>query len=452
MALAIEADRPAEAFHYLERSRSRALLDTMNGRRPPLSKAMTAEERIEERRLRLGLNAVSMQVQAAEQVDEALRKRQDHARLDYEAFQTRLYAAHPELRVARAQVPAIGAKEAVSLLSGPATALLEFAVTPERTWLFVITSEGLRSFEVKISSAALERRVEQFRRQLANRDLRVDLAAAQLYTLLLAPARVALAGRTEWIIAPDGPLWQLPFQALESRPGRFVIEDCSVSYAQSFTALREEMQVNQRRRTAPGTLLAFGSPAGRDPLPDAARQVQAVAAVYRPDGRAYTGADASEDRWKREAPRYRILQFATHAVFDDRSPLYSHITLAEPAPGSSEDGLLEAWEIMQLDLSADLAVLSACETARGGVTPGEGLIGLTWALFVAGSPSALVTQWKVDAASTGEVMIEFHNAWRGGANGVSKAKALQTAQLRVLHKANSHPFDWAGITLVGDPR
>jgi len=452
MALAMEVGRPAEAFHYMERSRARALLDTMNGRRPPLSKAMTAEERIEERRLRLGLNAVSMQVQAAEQVDEALRKRQDQARLDYEAFQTRLYAAHPDLRVARAQVPAIGAKEAASLLSAPATALLEFAVAPERTWLFVITSDRLRYFEVKISSAALGRRIEQFRQQLANRDLRMEQAAAQLYALLLAPAQAALAGKTEWIIAPDGPLWQLPFQALEPTPGHFVIEDCSVSYAQSFTALREEMQVNQRRRPVPGTILAFGSPAGRDPLPDAARQVQAVAAIYQPDGRAYTGADASEGRWKREAPRYRILQFATHAEFDDRSPLYSHIELAEPPPGSSDDGLLEAWEIMQLNLNADLSVLSACETARGGVTSGEGLVGLTWALFVAGSPSALVTQWKVDAATTGEVMIAFHRAWRGGAKGMSKAKALQTAQLHMLHKPNSHPFDWAGITLVGDPR
>jgi CHAT domain-containing protein/tetratricopeptide (TPR) repeat protein len=452
LALALEAGHPAEAFHYLERSRARALLDTISGRRMPLSKSMTTEERTEERRLRLALNAVSFQIQSTEQPDESTRRRQDQARLNYEAFQTTLYAVHPELRVARAQTPAIDAKEAETLLSSPAAALLEFAVTPERTWLFVITSEGLRCFEVKVSSAALARRIHQFRRQLANRDLRVDQAGAQLFTLLLAPARSALVGKTEWIIAPDGPLWHLPFQALESRPGRFVIEDYSVSYAQSFTALREEMQVTKRRRAPAKTMLAFGNPAGRDPLPESAQQVQAVAAVYRPDGQAYTGADASEERWKREAPRYRILQFATHAVFDDRSPLYSHIALAEPQPGSSEDGLLEAWEIMQLDLSADLSVLSACETARGGVTPGEGLIGLTWALFVAGSPSALVTQWKVDAASTSDVMIEFHRAWRGGASGVSKAKALQRAQLHVLHKAGSHPFDWAGIVLVGDAR
>jgi CHAT domain-containing protein/Tfp pilus assembly protein PilF len=452
MALALEAGDAAAAFHYAERARARALLDTFNGRRPPLNKAMTAPEHAEEQRLRLALNAVSQQMRASAEGADQQHKRREQARLDYEAFQTKLYAAHPELRIARAQIPTLGVGEAQALLRGPSAALLEFAVTPERTWLFVITTEGLQCFDVPVSSAVLAHSVERFREQLASRDLRVDQAAREIYALLIGPARNLLAGRTEWTISPDGPLWNLPFQALESKPGRFVIEDASVSYAQSFTALREEMQVAARRRATPGTLLGFGNPAGRDALPEATRQIQAVAAVYHPAGRAYTGVEASEERWKRDAPDYRILQFATHAVFDNRSPLYSYIALAEPPRGNSEDGLLEAWEIMQLNLSAELSVLSACETARGAVTPGEGLIGLTWALFVAGSPSVLVTQWKVDAASTTDLMIEFHRAWRGGAGAVSKARALQIAQLNLLHKPGSHPFEWAGVMLMGDGR
>jgi len=452
MRLALEAGNPSEAFVYSERARARALLDTVNKHRPPLDKAMTPDERAQERKLRLVLNALSRQMQASPENADALRKRQNQARLDYEAFQTKLFAAHPELRVARAQVTPIAAKEIGTLLPGPSSALLEYAVTEDRCWLFAATSEGLRSFELRISRTDLSRRIERFRQQLASRDLRVDQAAGELYGLLLGPAGAVLRGKTEWIIAPDGPLWNLPFQALESNPSRFVIEDASISYAQSFTALREEMQMAARRRATPGSLLGFGDPAGRDPLPEAARQIQAVAAVYRPNSRAYTGAEASESAWKQEAPHYRILQFATHAVFDDRSPLYSYIALAQPGPGSPDDGLLEAWEIMQLDLNAELAVLSACETARGSVTPGEGLVGLTWSLFVAGTPSALVTQWKVDAARTGDLMIQFHRAWHGGAGGVSKSRALQSAQLSLLHRPGSHPFDWAGVMLIGDAR
>ncbi|MDQ3133600.1 MAG: CHAT domain-containing protein, partial [Acidobacteriota bacterium] len=89
--------------------------------------------------------------------------------------------------------------------------------------------------------------------------------------------------------------------------------------------------------------------------------------------------------------------FATHGTLNDSSPMYSHIMLApgneKSIKGTSdvtgENGLLEAWELMEMNLRADLVVLSACETARGRLTAGEGMIGLSWALFVAGSPTTV---------------------------------------------------------------
>jgi len=95
--------------------------------------------------------------------------------------------------------------------------------------------------------------------------------------------------------------------------------------------------------------------------------------------------------------------------------MYSHLVLAQGAERGQEDGLLEAWELMNLDLRAELVVLSACETARGRVGAGEGMIGLTWALFVAGAPAVVVSQWSVESASTTELMIEFHRLLTSGA-------------------------------------
>ena len=121
------------------------------------------------------------------------------------------------------------------------------------------------------------------------------------------------------------------------------------------------------------------------PLPDAERQVRSIAAVYGPERSAtYLGAEAREDRFKAEAPRHAVLHLATHGVLDETSPLYSHVVLSPGAGGSSEDGLLEAWEMLDLRLDADLVVLSACETGRGRIAPGEGIVGTMWALFVAG--------------------------------------------------------------------
>ena len=107
---------------------------------------------------------------------------------------------------------------------------------------------------------------------------------------------------------------------------------------------------------------------------------------------------------------------------------------------------------MQLDLKADLAVLSACETARGRYGAGEGVIGLSWALFIAGVPSTVVSQWKVESASTRDLMLTFHQQLKA-AGGVTKAEALRRAYLKLLkNPETSHPFYWAGFVLIGDDR
>jgi CHAT domain-containing protein len=170
--------------------------------------------------------------------------------------------------------------------------------------------------------------------------------------------------------------------------------------------------------------------------------------------KVYVGAEAREDRLKAEAGKARILHFATHGTMNNASPMYSHLVLTQG--DTNEDGLLEAWELMRMDLRADLAVLSACETARGRVGAGEGMIGLTWALFIAGVPSTVVSQWKVESASTRDLMLGFHRQLRATASAkakTTKAEALRRAALKLMKNPETgHPFHWAGFVLVGDGR
>src|SRR4030095_16263066 len=139
--------------------------------------------------------------------------------------------------------------------------------------------------------------------------------------------------------------------------------------------------------------------------------------------KVFVGADAREDRVKSEATRAKILHFATHGILNNASPLYSHLALAEG--DANEDGLLEAWELMELELQADLAVLSACETARGRVGAGEGMIGFSWAMFIAGVPSIVVSQWKVESSGTRDLMIEFHRGLLSSKSTPTKTEALR---------------------------
>jgi CHAT domain-containing protein len=180
-------------------------------------------------------------------------------------------------------------------------------------------------------------------------------------------------------------------------------------------------------------------------LPASRREVDGLRQVYgRSQVQVYSGAEADQERIRKEAPNYELLHLAAHGVFQDRSPMNSYLVLAKA--GKPEAGVLEAREMMDWNLRADMVVLSGCETGRGKANGGEGLIGMSWALFIAGSPSTVASQWKVESASTTQLMLGFHRNLKGS----TKARALQQAALEVMKNPDyRHPFYWSGFVLMG---
>jgi CHAT domain-containing protein len=439
-------------------SSARARLDTL----------LRPDERDRQRRLREALARAGAEAQRERQSARpdpgrlaAAEERLEDARRENEAFRAAAFVAHPEMR-ARSGQASPWTLEGTRALLDARTLIASYAVADEKVYLFTLSrAGGLRLHVLPIPRRDLEARTREFRQALAARDLGVRTLARGLCDSLLGPARTELRRHSRLLIAPDGPLWELPFQALECSPGRYLLEERAVAYAPSLRALRE-MSRRMAPRTAPGSLLALGNPAldevrrrqvaalHRDaallPLPEAEEEVLSVGRLYAKSA-VYLGPEAREARFKADAGRYRLLHFAAHGILDDASPLYSHLVLAHPRPGEKDDGLLEAWEILELDLDADLAVLSACETGRGRVSRGEGLVGLSWAFSVAGCPTTVVSQWKVDSRSTSQLMREFH---RRLAAGRAKADALRGAALAVkADPRHGHPFYWAGFIVVG---
>ncbi len=112
--------------------------------------------------------------------------------------------------------------------------------------------------------------------------------------------------------------------------------------------------------------------------------------------------------------------------------------------------MLEAREIADLSLHADLVVLSACQTGSGTFHAGEGIIGLSWALLAAGAPTTVVADWKTDSAATSRLMVDLH---RRLLSGDGKAQALRQAQLDLRRDPRyAHPYYWAAFEVVGDGR
>ena len=501
VGLLIAQNKVTEAFHYAEMAKGRMLLDVLRHGRSDISKTMTAEERDHEKQLQATVTALSSQQRkeiSLRQPDKSrlafIDAQLQKARLEYEAYETRIYAAHPDLRAGRGGSEPLSLNEAGALINDSQTALLEYVVTQNRTYLFVLTKPNstdpvrLKVYPIEVSARELATRVADFRQRLAGNSADFKEPARSLYDLLLQPARDELEGKRAICIVPAEVLWELPFQALLSKSDKYVLEDHALSYAPSLSVLSEMKKKALARRRTPDDspsdgfltkisatttpalprLLAMGNPslssrlvsqlrsaprdASLDSLPHAEQEVKALGEIYgAQESTILIGTAAREETFKATASKYPVLHFASHGVLDDVNPLYSRLLLATGS--DSEDGFLEAREIMKLDLHADLAVLSACQTARGQVGSGEGLIGMSWALFIAGTSTTVASQWKVDSASTARLMIDFHRNLQSekGPSQASAAEALRRAAIKLMADPKyRHPFFWSGFVVVGN--
>lgn len=463
------AGRPAEALQAAERGRARTLLDMLAGGQAGIDELSPAdrERQIEldtalnELHRRLAVRPAPAGAGAAEGAElgadlERLRRTRDE-------FYLGLDARHPRLRFARGVAPVLTVAEIAATLPAR-TALVEFIVVAREVWVAALVPRPGGEPRLVVKPAALPAPkvmalAAQFTRQVATRDLAFGANARALYAALLGPVDTELQSAGQLIVVPHAGLWEVPFQALLTPRGKYLIEERALAYAPSASALKQ-LNARRRPRAAQPRVVAFGDPrqagSAAAALPNAAREVREVAAVYGASRSVVAVAgEATEARFRQLAPQADILHIATHGVIDDASPLFSYVMLAGRGGGAAAgDGRLEGRELLNMQLGAELVVLSACETARGRIAAGEGVVGLSWALFAAGASTAAVSLWPVDSASTTDLMAAFHRERhaRTGPAPAPTAQALRAAQVRALGRPGSrHPFYWAGFVVIGVP-
>jgi CHAT domain-containing protein len=153
-----------------------------------------------------------------------------------------------------------------------------------------------------------------------------------------------------------------------------------------------------------------------------------------------------------ELSKYGIIHFATHGLLNNKHPELSGILLSMvDEKGRPQDGFLQLSDIYDLNLPADLVVLSACETGLGRTVNGEGLIGLTRGFMYAGAARIVASLWKVDDAATAALMEQFYREML--TNGLTPAAALRVAQRQISQQKRwRSPYYWAGFVLQGEWR
>jgi len=444
--LAWKEKERSEAFRWMELARGRVLLDVLRYGHASSNSTAAADRALiqESTRANTELARARNRRGSSKKILIGLVEQQEQARSALAESRRKRLAVDPQSRLREGQVEPLTLDEAEAMIS-EASALVEYSVTGDGVFAFVMTRrKGSVSSQVKrldISSTDLRRRAERLHREISQRDLRFARESRELYRLLLGPLASSLRGVTRLIIVPDGPLWLVPFQALLDSKGQFLIERVTVSYAPSVSVIAA-MEKKRRRPSGRLSLSAF------DALTPPS--IENLRSVYGPaNTRIFLGADAQERNVKRELGNASIVHIAAHGFFDDRNPMHSHVQLTTT---DTDDGMLEAWELLDVRATAEMAVLSGCETARGRTTEGEGMIGMTWALFVAGCPTSVASQWRVDAAMTSTLMSGFYRHLRDHRAGtlLAPAAAMRAAAIELIGTPEyRHPFYWAAFVVMG---
>jgi CHAT domain-containing protein len=294
-----------------------------------------------------------------------------------------------------------------------------------------------------VARSALVAEVRAFRQGIEGRAPLPDAQARaeRLHEWLFAPLRPRIRG-DRVLLVPHDVLHYLPFGALRSPGGRWLVEDYTLATLPSASVLR---YLAGKGETAGGHALAIGNPdvgPGLE-LPYAEREARFVGQRF-PRARVLLRAEATKARAKTLMVDAHLVHFATHAELNESDPLGSGLLLA---PDGDASGRLEVREIFGLDLGARLVVLSACETGLGRLSRGDELVGLQRAFLYAGTPAVITTLWRVDDRASFALMREFYE--RFGSH--DAAAALRAAQ-RALLGEFPHPFSWGAFALSGVSR
>ena len=334
----------------------------------------------------------------------------------------------------------------VQAMLRPEDVLVEYVSSEDRLIAVTVTRDriSIANLTGAAMQSQLSRRVDFFAALVQESDeAALKPAAKRLYDDLLAPALqgVPSTART-LIVAADGPLHGLPFDAIGDPP---VIDRWNVVMVPSASVLATRAR-RERPTDAALVVAATSSVPGLAPL--TAAPIEADAVRGRVGGRVaeLRGDGATESRLAAEHPdRFAILHFASHALVDEERPLRSALILGSES--GTNDGRWSAEEIYRSKLRADLVVLSACSTAAGAQTAGEGVMSLSRAFLYAGAGATIATLWDVPDAP-GPVFADV--LYRGLAAGQPLGVAAADAR-RELRRLGAPPRAWAAYVLTGNP-
>ncbi len=480
------------AFYFSEKSKNNLLLNSLKASEGKAYAGVPDSFLQKEKDLNIDVAFYEKSLQKAQTTQDTSKiqlyqRYLSETRLNLVELREQLEESFPKFHELKYGGNSLSIQEVQSQLLDKQTAFVEYFIGDSTTFAFVLTSNSAQLLPLE-TPQKLEKTVANFRTVLLDleafqKDTKAAAAdyqqkATQVYQTILQPITANLPDKiTQLVIVPDEFLNSLPFEALTTSNEEikgfdfgklpYLLHDYQIQYAYSANLLRK----NQKRQTQiPSNVecLAFAPPyqerggtfarrgdmeslrSSAVHLEGTASEIQAIAQYFK--GQFDFGETATERRFKEVATQFGILHLAMHGVPDFDNANFNHLIFTDLAQGQDtlEDNLLHHYEIANMNLQAQLAVLSACETGVGKYEKGEGVYSLARSFMYAGVPSVVMSLWKVSDVSTSKIMPFFYENL---ANGSSKGDALHSAKVRFLEESSMryrHPFYWSAFVLVGD--
>lgn len=496
--LAKETKYQKQAFAFAEKSKAAVLSQMLQESQAKRFAGIPADllEKEKDLKINLGFYETEMEKQKAAKPDKA-RQRQYQDRYfalkrTQEKLNEHLEKSYPQYYALKYKTSTAAINELQKSLDGE-TAVVEYFLGEYTIFAFAVTRDGFDMIAIEKDSSIEARAASLITsfKNVAAKDSYLQ-SAAHLCQILVQPLASRIANKTKWVIIPDGELHQIPFEALltetvspqsaaDYRTLPYLIKQREISYHYSATlflkSLREPAHVSHANLFAGfapvfseavknGKLFQFELPEFTVARPDAHRylvtrdgktleelkhseqELREILAVFFNRGRNYLYQEASEENFKKQTKGYKFVHVATHGVISSDNPKLSNLAFSQPQDRSArEDGILYSAETYNLDLNADLLVLSACQTGVGKLAKGEGLMALTRGFFYSGARNIIASLWKVYDQHTSMLMVEMY---RQIAAGKSYSAALREAKLKMIaNPETAGPQSWAGFVLIG---
>jgi len=355
-------------------------------------------------------------------------------------------------------------------------ALVEYQIMDSSLYIFVLTDKNLFTRRTNLDSgfySSLDYILNLKNTNVTNEN-RDDFNnfvehSQRLYNVLIGPIYNNIKEH-KLLIIPSGILGYLPFEILikpdskvkelDYRNLNYLIRDFPISYSYSSTLRFSSLFTSRTFKSKLDILFmapeydnnksdsSIKSLMNLKKLPFALTEVEDLYDEF--GGKIYSGAEADKSRFMETAPSYDVLHLAMHTLINDSMPMYSKLVFSPMAGSNDNDIFLNTSEIYKMNLNASMVTLSACNTGRGVLQRGEGIMSLARGFVFAGVPSVVMTLWEVQDETGLKIMQLYYKFL---SDGYKKDKAMQMAKIEVLNSSNmikSHPNYWSAYIITGD--